>query len=94
MPLVLCCARASPPPPPPPPLLQVTVDEKRERTVGVICTVRTTGKTGVEMEALTGASVTALCIYDMLKAMSHDIVILEVRLLAKAGGKSDIVHRE
>ena len=75
-------------------LLQVAVDDKKERTVGVTCTVRTSGKTGVEMEALTGASVTALCIYDMLKAMSHDIVISEVCLVAKTGGKRGAVHRE
>jgi cyclic pyranopterin phosphate synthase len=47
-------------------------------------------KTGVEMEALTGASVAALTIYDMCKALSHDIVIAETRLVEKRGGKSDI----
>ena len=46
-------------------------------------------KTGVEMEALTGASVAALTIYDMLKALSHDIVIGDTRLMAKSGGKRD-----
>jgi len=46
-------------------------------------------KTGVEMEALTAASVAALTIYDMCKGLSHDIVIREVRLLEKTGGKSD-----
>ena len=50
---------------------------------------RVTHKTGVEMEALTGASVAALTVYDMLKAMSHDIVITETRLIAKTGGKQD-----
>jgi cyclic pyranopterin phosphate synthase len=50
-------------------------------------------RTGVEMEALTGASVAALTVYDMLKALSHDIVIEETRLLAKTGGKSDYAHR-
>jgi cyclic pyranopterin phosphate synthase len=45
-------------------------------------------RTGVEMEALTGASVAALTVYDMCKALSHDIVIEETRLLAKSGGKS------
>ena len=44
-------------------------------------------KTGVEMEALTGASAAALCIYDMCKASSHDIVISAVQLMAKSGGK-------
>lgn len=53
------------------------------------CTCRVHHKTGVEMEALTGASVAALTIYDMCKALSHDIVIGEIRLLSKSGGKSD-----
>ena len=51
------------------------------------CTVH--HKTGVEMEALTGASVAALTVYDMLKAVSHDIVIAETRLMSKTGGKMD-----
>jgi cyclic pyranopterin phosphate synthase len=55
----------------------------------ITCTTRVEHRTGVEMEALTGASVAALTIYDMCKALSHDIVIAEVRLLAKTGGKSD-----
>jgi len=54
------------------------------------CTVSCRGSTGVEMEALTGASIAALTIYDMCKAMSHDIVIGEIRLLKKTGGKHDI----
>ena len=53
------------------------------------CTVSVHHKTGVEMEALTGASIAALTIYDMCKALSHDIVISEVRLLEKRGGKSE-----
>lgn len=52
--------------------------------------VKVTHKTGVEMEALTAASVTALTVYDMCKALSHDIVISDTRLLQKRGGKSDI----
>ena len=56
------------------------------------CTVSCRGSTGVEMEALTGASIAALTIYDMCKAMSHDIVIGEIRLLKKTGGKHDIDH--
>ena len=56
------------------------------------CECRVDGKTGVEMEALTGASVAALTIYDMCKAMSHDIVIESTRLREKSGGKSDF-HR-
>lgn len=54
------------------------------------CTVAVHHKTGVEMEALTGASVAALTIYDMCKALSHDIVIAETRLIEKRGGKSDV----
>ncbi len=53
------------------------------------CTVGVTHKTGVEMEALTGASIAALTVYDMCKALSHDIVIGELRLVEKSGGKSD-----
>ena len=57
------------------------------------CTVSVHHKTGVEMEALTGASIAALTIYDMCKALSHDIVIGDVRLVAKAGGKHDYVRQ-
>lgn len=53
------------------------------------CSVSCHGLTGVEMEALTGASVAALTIYDMCKALSHDIVIGEIRLMRKSGGKRD-----
>jgi cyclic pyranopterin phosphate synthase len=55
----------------------------------IICTAVTTGKTGVEMEALTGASIAALTIYDMCKALSHHIKIQEIKLIAKSGGKSE-----
>ncbi|OIN59921.1 cyclic pyranopterin monophosphate synthase MoaC [Arsenicibacter rosenii] len=55
----------------------------------VDCTVSTEGKTGVEMEALVGASVAALTIYDMCKAFSHDIVIKSTQLMEKSGGKRD-----
>jgi cyclic pyranopterin phosphate synthase len=51
--------------------------------------VRTFGKTGVEMEALTAVSVAALTIYDMCKALSHDITISSIQLLEKSGGKND-----
>ena len=53
------------------------------------CRCKVTHKTGVEMEALTGASVAALTVYDMCKALSHDIVIAETRLMMKTGGKRD-----
>jgi len=62
------------------------------RKVEILCTVATTGKTGVEMEALTGASIAALTIYDMCKALSHEIVIEAVYLLQKTGGKSDFTR--
>lgn len=55
----------------------------------IVTTVSTTGKTGVEMEALTAASVAALTIYDMCKALSHDIIIGPISLIEKTGGKND-----
>lgn len=51
--------------------------------------VKVEGKTGVEMEALTGASIAALTIYDMCKGFSHNIIISETQLMKKTGGKSD-----
>jgi cyclic pyranopterin monophosphate synthase len=57
--------------------------------VEVHCRARTLARTGVEMEALTGASVAALTLYDMGKAVTHGILIREVRLLEKTGGKKD-----
>ena len=56
------------------------------------CRCKVTHKTGVEMEALTGASIAALTIYDMCKALSHDIVISKTRLMSKTGGKQDFKH--
>ena len=58
------------------------------------CRCKVHHKTGVEMEALTGASVAALTVYDMLKAVSHDIVISDTRLIAKSGGKQDFQRDE
>jgi cyclic pyranopterin phosphate synthase len=55
----------------------------------VRCTTAVHHRTGVEMEALTGATIAALTVYDMCKALSHDIVIEETRLLSKSGGKSN-----
>jgi len=68
---------------------ELDIDARGQR-VRIRCTVRTTHKTGVEMEALTGASVAALTVYDMCKALSHDIVIESLRLLQKRGGKRDV----
>ena len=56
----------------------------------LVCRVRTEHRTGVEMEALTGASVAALTVYDMCKALSHDMVIEAVELLEKRGGTHDV----
>ena len=56
-------------------------------TAVIRCTVSVHHKTGVEMEALTGASIAALTVYDMCKALSHDIIIGDLRLIAKGGGK-------
>lgn len=63
-------------------------------TLRLECEVAISGKTGVEMEALTGVSVAALTVYDMLKALSHDLIIGDMKLLSKSGGKSDFVARE
>jgi cyclic pyranopterin phosphate synthase len=59
----------------------------------VRCSARTRARTGVEMEAMTGASIAALTLYDMGKAVSHGIVVREVRLLEKTGGKRDYKAR-
>lgn len=67
--------------------ITVAVNEANEVVVDCIASV--SAKTGIEMEALVGASVAALTIYDMCKAMSHDIVIKETRLMEKTGGKRD-----
>ena len=61
-------------------------------SVSCLVTTETHGQTGVEMEALTGATVAALTIYDMCKAFSHDITIEGVQLIGKTGGKRDF-HR-
>jgi cyclic pyranopterin phosphate synthase len=66
---------------------RITIDLDGDAAV-IRCTVSVHHKTGVEMEALTGASIAALTIYDMCKVLSHDIVIADLRLLAKDGGRS------
>lgn len=67
---------------------RITIAMDEEGCAVVDCLTRVQHRTGVEMEALTGATVAALTIYDMCKALSHDMVIVEVRLIAKTGGKS------
>ena len=72
--------------------IQIHVNDAHE--VIIDCTASLTAKTGVEMEALVGASIAALTIYDMCKAMSHDIVIKETKLMEKTGGKRDFKRAE
>ena len=66
---------------------QVDIEQQRDGELVVRCTVSVHHRTGVEMEALTGAAVAALTVYDMCKALSHDIEIVGLRLLEKSGGR-------
>ncbi len=68
--------------------IDIEFEFKDEQTIGIKATTVTTGKTGVEMEALTGVAVSALTIYDMCKAVDKEMVIGEIKLLQKTGGKS------
>jgi cyclic pyranopterin phosphate synthase len=68
---------------------KLAIDWGPDGEIVIECAVRATHKTGVEMEALTGASVAALTIYDMCKALTHGIRIREVALVEKTGGKRD-----
>jgi len=75
------------------PLLLTGIDvalepDEARAAIDITAIVRTTGKTGVEMEALTAVSVAALTVYDMLKAAQRDIRITDIRLVRKRGGKS------
>jgi cyclic pyranopterin phosphate synthase len=72
----------------------VHIHVNTQREVVIDCTARITAKTGVEMEALTGATIAALTVYDMCKAFSHDIVIKETKLMEKTGGKRDFKREE
>jgi cyclic pyranopterin phosphate synthase len=67
--------------------IKINISEDNE--IWINCIVKTNNKTGVEMEALLGASIAALTIYDMCKSMSKNIIIKETKLLKKTGGKSD-----
>lgn len=68
--------------------IEVEADAGRAE-ITIHCRVSTEAKTGVEMEALTGASIAALTVYDMAKAVTHGVVIKEIRLREKTGGKRD-----
>ena len=67
----------------------ITVELNEQQEVTILCTTKISAKTGVEMEALTGASIAALTIYDMCKAFSQNIIIKETKLIKKSGGKTD-----
>jgi len=67
----------------------INIHLSEEQEVVIDCTATITAKTGVEMEALVGSSIAALTVYDMCKALSHDIVIKETKLMEKTGGKRD-----
>ena len=71
---------------------KISIEFVTDNKIEILCQVSVTHKTGVEMEALTGASVAALTIYDMCKALSHDIEIQSTKLVQKTGGKSDYGH--
>ena len=68
--------------------------EKENGIIRTFCTVKTDGKTGVEMEALTGVQVTLLTIYDMCKAIDKHMVMTDIHLVEKTGGKSEILFKE
>ena len=73
------------------PIQKCAVDFELDKEAGVIrvfCTVKTEGKTGVEMEALTGVQIALLTIYDMCKAIDKHMVMTDIHLLEKTGGKS------
>jgi len=68
---------------------EISIQVVSDEIIEITCQVSVSHKTGVEMEALTGATVAALTIYDMCKAMSHKIEIKHTKLLKKTGGKND-----
>lgn len=69
--------------------IKIYINEKDKNNFTIDCFVKNTGKTGVEMEALMGANVCALTIYDMCKAMSQKMIISDLMLMKKSGGKTD-----
>lgn len=78
-------------------LTSINIDiemNKKEAFLEIRCTAKSRGKTGVEMEAFTGVSVAALTVYDMCKAVDREIVISDIKLIEKHGGKSGIFKRE
>jgi len=70
--------------------IDIDIEITDRENIEILCTVSMEGKTGVEMEALTGATIAALTVYDMCKSISQKMVIKEVKLLNKSGGKSEL----
>lgn len=70
--------------------VDIDIEIVNSENIEITCKVTIEGKTGVEMEALTGANITCLTIYDMCKSISQKMIIKEVKLFEKTGGKSDI----
>lgn len=70
--------------------VDIDIEIINKQEIEINCSVEIEGKTGVEMEALTGSNITALTIYDMCKSISQKMIIKEVKLIEKTGGKSDI----
>ena len=81
------------------PLLLTAVDitfaiDEAAASITICCQVKTTGKTGAEMEAISGAAVAAMTIYDMSKAIDRWMEVTDIKLLEKSGGKSGHVRRD
>jgi len=74
-------------------VLDFELDKKHHR-INIVATVKTAGQTGVEMEALTAVSVAALAIYDMCKAVNKEMIISDIFLVEKKGGKSGLFRRK
>ncbi len=72
---------------------KISIELNQESQAVIDCRCKVHHRTGVEMEALTGASIAALTVYDMCKALSHEIVVRDTRLISKSGGKKDF-HRD
>lgn len=73
--------------------LEVSFDVSHPNGIRVFCEAECTGKTGVEMEAMTGVTIAALTIYDMCKSVERGIVIEDIALMHKSGGKSGVFDR-
>lgn len=70
--------------------VDIDIEIINKEEIEINCSVEIEGKTGVEMEALTGVNIAALTVYDMCKSISQKMIIKEVKLIEKTGGKSDI----